>query len=182
VAASLVAARLRHAPEAAVTLAGQGLRDVTRIAASDPALWAQILAANAGPVAAVLADLRDDLDRVLTALEAIAAEAGEHGEAVGARGAVAHAVADGNLGRERIPGKHGGLPTRYAVVTVVIPDEPGALGKVFADIALARTNVEELALEHAPGRAVGLLEVSVLPAAREHLEAALVASGWHVVA
>ena len=56
VASSLVAARLRHAPDAAVALAGQGLRDVTRIAGSDPALWAQILAANAGPVAAVLGE------------------------------------------------------------------------------------------------------------------------------
>jgi prephenate dehydrogenase len=181
VAASLVAARLRHAPDGAVSLAGQGLRDVTRIAASDPALWAQILAANAGPVAAVLAEVRHDLDRVLAALQAIAGETSD-ADAVGARGDVAHAIADGNLGHERIPGKHGGVPTRYAVVTVVIPDEPGALGKVFADIATAGTNVEEVALEHAPGRAVGLLEISVLPAAREHLEAALSASGWHVVA
>jgi prephenate dehydrogenase len=181
VAASLVAARLRHAPDGAVSLAGQGLRDVTRIAASDPALWAQILAANAGPVAAVLAEVRHDLDRVLAALQAIAGETSD-ADAVGARGDVAHAIADGNLGHERIPGKHGGVPTRYAVVTVVIPDEPGALGKVFADIATAGTNVEELALEHAPGRAVGLLEISVLPAVREHLEAALSASGWHVVA
>ena len=182
VAASLVAARLRHAPDAAVALAGQGLRDVTRIAGSDPALWAQILAANAGPVAAVLAELRDDLDRVLDALGALAGENPGDGPAVGARGAVAHVVADGNLGRERIPGKHGGVPARYAVVTVVIPDEPGALGRVFADIAAAGTTVEELALEHAPGRAVGLLEISVLPAVREHLTEALSASGWHVVA
>ena len=184
VAASLVAARLRRAPDDAVALAGQGLRDVTRIAASDPALWAQILAANAGPVAAVLADLRADLDRVLAALDAIAAEpaADAGAPAVGARGAVARAVADGNLGRERIPGKHGGVPTRYALVTVVIPDEPGALGKVFADIAAAGVNVEEVALEHTRGRAVGLLEVSVVPAVREHLEAALAAAGWHVVA
>jgi prephenate dehydrogenase len=35
----------------ALRLAGQGLRDVTRIAAGDPSLWTQILAANAGPVA-----------------------------------------------------------------------------------------------------------------------------------
>jgi prephenate dehydrogenase len=183
VAASLVAARLRHAPDHAVALAGQGLRDVTRIAGSDPALWAQILAANAAPVARLLRELRDDLDGVLAALEALAQEPADGATpAVGARGAVARAVADGNLGRERIPGKHGGVPARYTVVTVVIPDEPGALGRVFADIAAAGTNVEELALEHAPGRAVGLLEVSVLPAAREHLEEALTASGWHVVA
>ncbi len=185
VAASLVAARLRQAPEVAVGLAGQGLRDLTRIAGSEPGLWAQILAANAGPVAAVLRELRADLDTVVAALEALADETPSPDGAPAARGAraaVAHLIADGNLGRERIPGKHGGVPTPYAVVTVVIPDEPGALGRVFADIAVAGTNVEELALEHAPGRAVGLLEVSVLPEAREPLETALRRAGWHVVA
>ena len=49
-AASLVAARLEGLDEAAVALAGQGLRDVTRIAASDPDLWTQILAGNAPAV------------------------------------------------------------------------------------------------------------------------------------
>ncbi len=180
VAATLVAGRLRQAPEASVALAGQGLRDVTRIAGSDPALWAQVLSANAGPVVALLEQLRDDLDGVITALRALDAE--DVGQpALGARAAVARAVADGNLGRERIPGKHGGSPARYTVVTVVVPDEPGSLGRLFADIGAAGVNVEELALEHAPGRAVGLVEVSVLPGAREHLEASLAAAGWHVV-
>ncbi len=107
VAASLVAARLREAPEPAVDLAGQGLRDVTRIAESDPALWVQILGANAGPVAAVLRDLRDDLDGVLGALEQLAA----HDGAPGARAALARLIADGGAGRSRVPGKHGAPPT-----------------------------------------------------------------------
>ena len=47
VAASLVAARLSELSEDAVGLSGQGVRDVTRIAASDPLLWTQILAGNA---------------------------------------------------------------------------------------------------------------------------------------
>ncbi|HET9657177.1 MAG TPA: prephenate dehydrogenase [Kineosporiaceae bacterium] len=181
VAASLVAARLRHAPDAAVALAGQGLRDVTRIAGSDPMLWAQILSANAGPVGALLRELRADLDTVIGALDALAREApGE--PAAGGRSAVARAVADGNLGRDRIPGKHGGSPTTYAVVTVVVPDAPGSLARLFADIGEAGVNVEELTLEHAPGRAVGLVEVSVLPGVRETLEVALGERGWHIVA
>ena len=184
VASSLVAARLRHAPDGAVALAGQGLRDMTRVAGSDPLLWAQILSANAGPVLQVLRAVRGDLDRVIAGLEAIAAEGepGSAGAAPGARAAVARVVAEGNVGRERIPGKHGGQPTRYAVVTVVVPDEPGSLARLFADIGAAGVNVEELALEHAPGRAVGLVEVSVLPAVRERLEAALDDTGWKVVA
>ncbi|MBI4939807.1 MAG: prephenate dehydrogenase [Actinobacteria bacterium] len=184
VAASLVAARLRTAPEGAVGLAGQGLRDVTRIASSDPLLWAQILSANAAPVLDVLTALRADLDGVIAGLASIAAEGGPGAgtPALGARAAVAKVVADGNVGRERIPGKHGGQATRYAVVTVVVPDAPGSLARLFADIGDAGVNVEELALEHAPGRAVGLVEVSVLPGVRERLEAALDAAGWKIVA
>ena len=55
--ASAMAARLAPSavPADALKLAGQGLRDVTRIAAGDTALWTQILTANAGPVAAVIA-------------------------------------------------------------------------------------------------------------------------------
>ncbi|URN11667.1 prephenate dehydrogenase [Streptomyces radiopugnans] len=52
---SLVAARLEGADETAVRLCGQGIRDVTRIAASDPGMWIDILSANPGPVADVLA-------------------------------------------------------------------------------------------------------------------------------
>jgi len=98
----------------------------------------------------------------------------------GARAAVAGLVADGNTGRERIPGKHGGTPRHYAVLTVVVPDEPGSLGRLFADIGRAGANVEELTLEHAPGRAVGLLEVSVLPEARADLETGLADAGWRL--
>ncbi len=181
VMASLVAGRLAGATEDAVAVAGQGLRDVTRIAGSDPSLWAQILSANAAPVAAVLRALRADLDGVLAALEALAAE--EPGApARGARGDIARAVAAGNAGRDRLPGKHGARPTVYAVITVAIPDEPGSLGRLFADIGDFGVNIEELALEHVPGRAVGLVELSVLPSARDHLEHSLTAHGWHVVA
>ncbi|MEJ2579329.1 MAG: prephenate dehydrogenase, partial [Kineosporiaceae bacterium] len=127
IAASLVAARLRQAGDSAVALSGQGLRDVTRIAGSDPMLWSQILSANAGPVVQVLRQLRDDLDGVVTALAALDAEEPE-APAEGARAAVARAVADGNAGRARIPGKHGGAPTSYTVLTVLVPDRPGALG------------------------------------------------------
>ncbi|WP_063836836.1 prephenate dehydrogenase, partial [Streptomyces sp. NRRL S-15] len=52
---SMVAARLEEADETAVRLCGQGIRDVTRIAASDPRMWVEILSANPGPVADVLA-------------------------------------------------------------------------------------------------------------------------------
>ena len=67
------------------------------------------------------------------------------------------------------------------MITVLVPDRPGQLGRLFADIGLAEVNIEELGLEHAPGRAVGLVEISVLPAAAAAMEAALAATGWQVV-
>jgi prephenate dehydrogenase len=169
-----------------VSLAGKGVRDVTRIAGSDPTLWAQILSANAGPVGEVLRELRADLDDVIEALAALGAEtAGPRSwparEAVGARGTLARLVAAGNDGRDRIPGKHGAAPTTYAVVTALLPDSPGQLARLFSDIGDAGINVEEFSLEHAPGMPVGLAEVSVLPAVRGALEEALVTRGWHVV-
>ena len=175
-AASLVAARLRDASESAVGLAGQGLRDVTRIAASDPALWVQILGANAGPVALLLRALRDDLDQVLGALEALDADPA----APGARSALARAVAAGNDGAARVPGKHGAPPTTYALVTVVVPDRPGELGRLFTDMGEIGVNLEDLHLEHSPGQPVGLAEISVLPTARDHLESSLADRGWTV--
>ncbi len=89
--------------------------------------------------------------------------------------------AAGRSGRERLPGKHGTRPTAFASVTVAIPDEPGALARLFADTGDAGVNIEELTLEHAPGRAVGLVDLSVLPAAREDLERALAEHGWQIV-
>jgi prephenate dehydrogenase len=182
VAASLVAARLRDSPDDVVSLAGQGVRDVTRIAASDPMLWAQILGANAAPVAEALQDLRADLDGVISGLRALAD--GGPGTWTGRTSPladVADLIVRGNVGRERIPGKHGGGPTRYAVLTVVVPDKPNQLARLFADIGTAGINIEEIVLEHAPGRAVGLVEVSVLPTAEAALERTLAAGGWQVV-
>jgi len=153
-------------------------------------LWAQVLSANAGPVVDVLRAMRADLDGVIEALDALAkvgrageADAGlDAASAPGARAVLGHLVADGNVGRDRIPGKHGAPPTSYAVVTAILPDRPGQLGRLFNDIADAGINVEEFSLEHSPGQQVGLAEVSVLPAVREALETALTQRGWHVVA
>src|SRR5919112_1801257 len=61
----LAAARLADAPESHLSLAGAGLRDVTRIAASDSALWSDILRSNASEVRDLLERVRDDLDRLI---------------------------------------------------------------------------------------------------------------------
>ena len=175
VAASLVAGRLRDLPDAAVALAGQGIRDVTRIAASDPLLWTQILAGNAEVLAPVLREVAQELEAVAGALAAIAAREGD-----GARGVVARTIGDGQLGHARIPGKHGAAPTSYATIVVLVPDEPGALGRLFQDVGDAGVNLEDLRLEHGVGAPLGIAELSVLPSAVDRLMTQLRAKDWKV--
>jgi prephenate dehydrogenase len=178
IAASLVASRLRDLPSSAVALSGQGIRDVTRIAASDPGMWTQILAGNAPAVRGVLESLARELDAVLVALRRL--ESDPDGGSVGARAVLARTVADGNAGYALIPGKHGAAPTTYATVIVVVPDEPGALGRLLHDVGEAGVNMEDLHLEHGIGQPFGLAELSVLPAAVQPLIAALSSLGWSV--
>lgn len=175
---SLVAARLRGLPMDSVALSGQGVRDVTRIAASDPELWTQILVGNADAVREVLGELSDDLGRLVEALESIGDDPDR--EAPGARAVLAEAIVAGNAGQVRIPGKHGGGPTAYAVVTVAVPDRPGQLARLLTEIGEENVNLEDLHLEHEIGRSVGIAEVLVVPAAADPLREALRRRGWCV--
>lgn len=171
VISTIMARRLTDAPQGSVNLAGQGLRDVTRVAASDPELWVQILGANATPVTQILRDYRDDLDRFIAALE--------HPEAGGSRRRINEELAGGNRGVARIPGKHGTDRT-YASMTVMVDDKPGELARLFAEIGEAGVNLEDLRLEHSPGAQIGLAEISVLPEALQRLTDELSRRGWRI--
>ena len=168
--AAAMAARLEEAPGEALDLAGQGLRDVTRIAAGDTALWTQILSANAAPVAEVLAAVAADLAEAARVL----AEDDDSDKAVAAL------LDRGQAGVARIPGKHGGAPREFAVVQVVIPDQPGELARLFEATGAAGVNIEDVRIEHSPGLPVGVAELSVRPAEAGVLLDALEAGGWPV--
>jgi prephenate dehydrogenase len=165
-AAVLVAGRLAAAPEEHLALSGQGVRDVTRVAASDPALWQQILEANAGAVLDLLGEVRADLDALMTA---VADDAGPD---------LVEILARGNAGTAAIPGKHGGpaRPTRSVFVSV--PDHPGELARLFGDAGEIGVNIEDVHIDHDPGRPVGLTELVVDQGRAEHLLAALESRGW----
>ena len=180
IAATVVAARLEALSDTSVALAGQGVRDVTRIAASDPGLWTQILVGNAAAVRDVLTDVIADLRDLESALDAIARDGSHDLGAPGSRAVIAGRLAAGNAGHARIPGKHGAAPTAYGSVVVLVPDEPGQLGRLFNDVGDAGVNLEDLRLDHAQGRPFGLAEIFVVPGAVGHLAEALTTRGWRV--
>lgn len=169
--ASLLAARFTSAPEGSLQLAGQGVRDTTRIAASAPELWVQILAANADPVVDVLEALSRDLSEVVEALRAP--------DAPGARREIADTIRRGNDGVARLPGKHG-QNRRFAALVVMVDDTPGQLGRLFGELGELDVNVEDFRLEHSPGAPFGLAEISVTPGALADAIDGLTQRGWKI--
>ncbi len=169
---SLLAARLNSAAGNDISLAGQGLRDTTRIASSDPKLWLQILRANSEPVAKLLRDFATDLNSVVDALENVSA--------AGSMAALSRILESGNRGVSRIPGKHGSNPTLYAQLVVMINDSPGELARLLTEVGEIGVNLEDLKLEHSPGALIGLVELSVSPELEQKLTDALIERGWRL--
>ncbi len=166
VVAALVAGTLTDAPAQHLALSGQGVRDVTRIAAGDPRLWQQILTANTAALTALLRGLRGDLDGLLGALEA------------GSRESLGAILGRGVAGTVAIPGKHGGPVVDETAVFVVVPDHPGELARLFGDVGAIGVNIEDVRIDHDPGRPVGLVELTVAAAEADHLLGALAERGW----
>ena len=171
---SLLAARLIEADGRDLALAGQGLRDTTRIAASDPAMWTQILKANAEPVAEILEDLAADLNEVIAALADTTAPGAVH--------EITRALEAGNAGVSRIPGKHGATATKYATVVVMIDDRPGELARLLTEVGQLGVNLEDLKLEHSPEAQIGLVELYVNPNTEAALIADLTKLRWRIAA
>ncbi len=161
----LVAGRLTQVPAEHLRLAGQGLRDVTRIAGSDPQLWQQIIRANAGAIRTELAAVQADLAELLEVLDG---------------DGLAEVLERGQAGTRALPGKHGLAVVSYAHVVVEIPDAPGALARLFRDIEAAGVNIEDLSIDHDLEREVGWLSVQVAPDRADDLAAAMTAAGWTI--
>ncbi len=172
VAAATVAALLAEAPAPHLELAGQGVRDVTRIAGGDPELWRQILTANAGEVAVMARRAATGLTAWADALDATVGSPADPGP-------VRDRLRTGVAGVSRLPGKHG-RPELFVTVDVVIPDRPGALAALFADVTSAGVNIEDIRIDHNPANEQGHAQLSVLPDAEPSLAAALTRHGWSV--
>jgi prephenate dehydrogenase len=164
--AVLAAGALADAPAEHLALSGQGVRDVTRVAGGDPELYGQIVAANAIAVGELLTGVRERLDEVIAAL------------ATGDRTGLDAVLASGVDGTRAIPGKHGGPPRPMASVFVSVPDHPGELARLFADAGESGVNIEDVRIDHDPGRPVGLVELLVAVERAEHLFASLESRGW----
>ncbi|UOQ57784.1 prephenate dehydrogenase [Leucobacter allii] len=172
VVSSLLAARLEPASDQAIGLTGAGLRDTTRIAASDPELWVQILGANRAPVVELLDAFAADV--------ADFAEALRDPERAGAKRRIADLLSAGNRGVARIPGKHGSSE-RFTTITVLVDDRPGQIARLLTELGELGINMEDLRLEHSPGAQIGFAEIAVLPEVAERALSDLAERGWRTL-
>lgn len=187
VAASTVAGLFVDAPESYLALAGQGVRDTTRIAGGDPEMWTQILSSNAAPVAELISAMAAALTTVADDLSRLAANGHDGHDAQDAASETSAPepeltawLSAGLAGVNRLPGKHGHYPETYVTVDVVIPDRVGALRQLFADVTAAGVNIEDIRIDHDVVALQGHAQLAVLPSAEVALTAALSRHGWSV--
>ncbi|MGW7689287.1 prephenate dehydrogenase [Streptomyces asiaticus] len=174
--ASMMAARLEHAEAEHIRVSGQGLRDVTRIAAGEPALWSDILTANADAVADVLDDYAKDLGQLIAVLRALPGT-----ESEGRRQAAAdlqELLRRGNRGHARVPHKQRSRPAEYVAIPVAVPDQPGALARLFSTVGEAGVNIEDVRIEHSLDQPRGLVELLVESTSVAGVRRVLDANGW----
>jgi prephenate dehydrogenase len=166
IAASLVAKQLAGTPAEWMELAGQGLRDTTRIAGSDEKLWKEIIYSNRAEISQLLISLQNDLTQMIKSLDNPAK--------------IAELIAAGRDGKAMIPGKHGGKAREYSYLPIVIDDKPGQLGAIFNECAAMQVNVEDLNIEHSPGQLSALITLSLSADDAEKLSSHLTSIGWNV--
>ena len=149
-----------------VELAGQGLRDMTRLAGSNGKLWSEILLANRGEVLTALGSFDRELEFLKSALETDAVDQ------------VIELFDRGNRQRNRLTGKHGARAREYSYLNIVIDDRPGQLAALFNECGAIGANVEDLSLEHSPQQETGLIRLALSENDAANLHEHLISMGW----
>jgi prephenate dehydrogenase len=141
-------------------LAAGGFRDLTRLAASSPHLWSDILLANRRATARAIelyaARLLEMRDMVL------------HERAADVETAFS-AAKDARLSLAAKPQVKAGV----AVIQVPIPDRPGVLAELTAALGAQRVNIEDLQIVHSPEGGRGTVHLTVAAGAAEDAERVL---------
>lgn len=169
VVASVLAGELMDAEGSYIELAGQGIRDTIRIAGSDSNLWTEILSENSEFIAEQVTQVANHLLEFASALDS------------GNRESVSARLVKGNLGRDRLPGKHGSSQQMTAILAVRLDDKPGELARLFAVAAQANVNLEDVRIDHSLGHPTGLVELTVSPSSLDLLKLALEAESFVVI-
>jgi prephenate dehydrogenase len=148
--ANLLMRAAARAGEDALGYAGASLREMTRVAGANPAIWADIFVENGDLIAAALAELGGELADVERALRR------------GERDAIETWIGESATARSRM------LEYAYRTeakalnrIRVRIPDKPGVLARITQSLGAAGINIEDFELRHVSPEYGGVLVILV---------------------
>lgn len=134
--------------EALLGLAAGGFRDVTRIAASAPDLWVEILRANKQAVLGAVEGFQTELSGVAQMIE------DDDWAGLG------RFLGEARRARLELFRKQG-LPEESVVLSMTVPDRPGVLAEVTTVAGRLGANIEDIAIFHSTEGGRGRLELVV---------------------
>ncbi|MFN8036104.1 MAG: prephenate dehydrogenase/arogenate dehydrogenase family protein [Acidimicrobiia bacterium] len=148
-------------------LAAGGFRDMTRIAASHPAIWPDICVANRDAIV-------ETIDGYIGALGRVRELVAEQD-----RAGLLDVLERARAARRNLPS---GRPTGETLVElrVPVPDRPGVLAEVTTLAGQLGVNIADLEIAHSIEGAAGVIVLVVPERGVEAFEAALASHGYHV--
>ena len=142
----------------AMQLAAGSFRDLTRVAASEPGWWPELLAANKGNVSEAIGRMIDQLEAARTEIQTDLDSLATRIES-----ARTHRM---------------GMTTPEVRVGVVLQDQPGEIAAVGRALEQSAVDVRDLQLRHAQHGGGGVLTLSVRPGEAGALRDSLRAEGF----
>jgi len=148
-------------------LAAGGFRDMTRIAAGDPAIWPDILVENAHAISSTLQNLENRLRSLRLAIEAAD------------RSQLSETLAQASLARRQLPGR--ALQSdQLAYLRVGVSDKPGQLSVVTQLAADSSVNIYDIEIAHKIDATGGTLLLAIDERQSAEFGEALRARGFSV--
>jgi prephenate dehydrogenase len=141
-------------------LAAGGFRDLTRLAASSPHLWSDILVANGDAIGRAISLYVDRLVQLREMVEAADARR------------VEEAFGQAKVARLSLAAKPQ-VKAGVAVLQVPVPDRPGVLAEVTAAMSQAGVNIEDLQIVHSPEGGRGTVHLTIAAGAAVDADHAL---------
>ena len=149
-------------------LAAGGFRDLTRLAASSPQLWSDILLANRAQIAEAI-DLY--AKRLSEIRDMVIAGSGRE---------VKRAFTEAKEARLTLGAKPT-VRTGVSVLQVAVPDRPGALADLTACLGAAGVNIEDLQIVHSPEGGRGTVHLTVVSSEADEAARTLQGRGFEPV-
>ena len=138
------------ADDAPLAFAGASLREMTRLAGANAAVWSDIFLGNADEIATALDGFRASLDELEQSLRA------------GDREQIETTIATAAAARERLESfAYRTAPAELNRIRIRIPDQPGVLARITQILGAAQINLEDFEMRHVSPEYGGVLVILV---------------------